>query len=113
MRVRVRARARARARVRVRVRVRASGLHGEGASHGRVADGAAQRAREVAREDGRGEGVHEHGRRLERALAHARLERALLRAAAAPRGHLPRVKRTDVMGFRASPAPRDAFPLGC
>ena len=27
--------------------------------------------------------------------------------------HLPRVKRTDVMGFHASPAQLDALPLGC
>ena len=27
--------------------------------------------------------------------------------------HLPRVKGTEVTGFHALPAPRDALPLGC
>eukprot|EP00964_Phaeocystis_antarctica_P074419 scaffold45749_cov60-Phaeocystis_antarctica.AAC.9 len=50
---------------------RGGGLQGERAPHGRVGDGAAQCTSEVAREDGRGEGVHRHSRRLERALADA------------------------------------------
>ena len=96
MRTLVRLRVRARARVRVRARVMAD-------FRARVRFGVRVRARANPNPNpNQPEPVHlwqQLGRLLDVGL------RALM-------AHLPRVKRTDVMGFRARPAPRDVLPWG-